>query len=303
MMKNLLILCALFLTLSCFGQVIVLDLYEGDIPSSRGNTIEENYQINNGEIVKVSKVSTPTITVYNPKSGDKPHAAVLICPGGGYSYLSFTHEGVNLAKWLNELGVTGVVLKSRLPDDETMMNKSDVPLMDAQKAMELIRENAAKWNIDSKKVGVMGFSAGGHLAATLSTHFDSVQRPDFSVLIYPVITMDKKYTHMGSREALLGKQASSENILKYSNEKQISEATPPAFLIHSADDQVVPFRNSLAYYEALLEKGVGASELHIFQNGGHGYGMATGKNDNVGDWLMLLEGWLQKNKWIEETRH
>lgn len=300
-MKNLLILCALLLSLSCFGQDIVLNLYQGNIPASKGSTIEENDQVFNGEIVKVSKVSTPTISVYNPKSGDKPHAAVLICPGGGYSYLSFTHEGVNLAKWLNKLGVTGVVLKSRLPDDEIMMNKSDVPVMDAQKAMELIRENAAKWNIDSKKVGVMGFSAGGHLAATLSTHFDSVQRPDFSVLIYPVITMDTGYTHMGSREALLGKQPSSENILKYSNEKQISEATPPAFLIHTADDHVVPFQNSLTYYEALLEKGVGASELHIFQNGGHGYGMGTGKDGNVANWLTLLEGWLQKNRWVEET--
>lgn len=303
MKTNLLILFGFLVSMNSFGQDEVLNLYQETVPESKQSAVGENKEIYKGEIARVSKVSSPTISVYNSNKGDEPHAAVLICPGGGYSYLSFTHEGVNLAEWFNEIGITGVVLKSRLPDDELMTNKADVPLMDAQRAMELIRENAKKWNIDPDKVGVMGFSAGGHLAASLSTHFDSLQRPDFSMLIYPVITMNKNFTHMGSREALLGEEASSEDILKYSNEKQVSENTPSAFLVHSVDDHVVPFRNSLAYYEALSEKGVRNSELHVFQNGGHGFGVASGKSGNVADWLKLLEGWLRKNNWIEHLEN
>lgn len=303
-MKNItfkMLIIFLLFSLTGYAQDEVLELYQGKVPGAIDHSVKENDEVYKGEIAKVQKVSVPTISVYHPKEFNKKHSAVLICPGGGYAYLSFYHEGVALAKWLNTFGVTGVVLKSRLPDDDLMNNKTDAPLLDAQKAMELIRDNADKWNIDPHKIGVMGFSAGGHLAASLSTHFNSIQRPDFSVLVYPVITMDKEFTHMGSRNALLGKEPSSENVLKYSNEKQVTGNTPPAFLVHSGDDPVVPYTNSVSYYEALLAHGVKTCELHIFQNGGHGYGMAQAKSGNVADWPELLEGWLKKNGWIKEN--
>lgn len=293
-------ICIMILCNLLNAQDIVKPLYKDFIPNNIENPINEEIQMQDRTIVRVSKVKNPTISIYKTKDSSKPTPAILICPGGGYSYLSFTHEGVYLAQWLNTIGITGIVLKSRLPDADMMTNKEDVPLLDAQKAIETIRENAKDWNIDASKVGVMGFSAGGHLAASASTHFNKKQRPDFSVLVYPVITMDSTFTHMGSRRTLLGKNPNKELIKKYSNELQVNENTPPAFLVHSADDWVVPFTNSIRYYENLIKNGVSNSELYVFQNGGHGYSMALDKDGNISKWTLLLKGWLKKNNWIDE---
>ncbi len=283
------------------AQDITKSLYLKDIPNSIHNSIKEVIQMEDTIIRRISKINVPTISVYLAKSDSKKSTpAVLICPGGGYSILSFTYEGINLAKWLNSIGITGVVLKNRLPDDNLMIHKEDVPLSDAQKAIELIRENSLVWNINPEKVGIMGFSAGGHLAASASTHFTKQQRPDFSVLVYPVITMDTNFTHLGSRKALLGEHPSDHLIQKYSNELQINSNTPPAFLVHSSDDSVVPFTNSVRYYENLIKNGVTNSELHVFQNGGHGYDMALKLDGNVSQWTLLLKNWLLQNNWLEK---
>ncbi|MFS4416667.1 alpha/beta hydrolase [Maribacter sp. 2307ULW6-5] len=299
-MKYIVPLCLFILGSWLNAQDLVVPLYDGAIPNAIPNTIEEEIQMEDTVVRRIFKVKHPTISIYKAKNTSNRSSAILICPGGGYTYLSFTPEGVDLAKWLQNLGITGIVLKSRLPNDKMMTKKENVPLQDAQRAMELIRENAEDWNIDTKKVGVMGFSAGGHLAASLSTHHNEKQRPDFSVLIYPVITMDSTFTHMGSRKKLLGPNPTDELVAEYSNEDHVDEQTPPAFLVHSADDTAVPFANSVRFYENLIENGVKDSELHVFQNGGHGYGMALRKEGNVAQWTQLLKNWLITNNWTKE---
>ena len=260
---------------------------------------EENKEFtDDGEIRRVRYINTPEIHVYKPVN-DKPlSSAVIICPGGGYSYLSFYHEGVAVAKWFAERGITGVVLKSRLPDDRLMTNKEDVPLQDANQAIRILRDRSTEFNIDPDKIGVMGFSAGGHLAASLSTLFDESEKPDFSILIYPVISMGKR-THIGSRKTLLGVDADSTLMRKYSCEKNITSNTPPAFLVHAADDHVVPYKNSVMYYEALIENKVMNSEIHVFPNGDHGFGMAQYLPGNISKWPFLLENWLKSEGWLE----
>jgi len=193
--------------------------------------------------------------------------AVVICPGGGYAAVCFDHEGIQVARWLNERGITAVVLRYRMPNGH-----HDIPLHDARTAIALLRNHAAEWGIDPHQVGIMGFSAGGHLASTVSTHFENdSQRPDFSILIYPVITMDERYTHKVSREELIGRDAPIELVDRYSNEKQVSDRTPVTFLALSDDDGGVPPVNSTMYYEALKAHGVPA-ELHVYPSGGHGWG-------------------------------
>ncbi|MDO5446334.1 MAG: alpha/beta hydrolase [Prevotellaceae bacterium] len=196
----------------------------------------------------------------------KPNGlCILECPGGGYTMLSDSHEGRQMSSWFNALGITYCVLEYRMP-----FGFSNVPLHDAEQAMKVIRSHAAEWGIE--KVGVMGCSAGGHLASTLATHYTSAEtRPDFQILMYPVITMDRTFTHMGSFENLFGSNPTQAQIDEYSNEKHVTENTPPALLILSADDNVVDPKNSIEYYYALRKAGVSAS-LHIYPVGGHGYG-------------------------------
>ena len=301
-MRLTLALLLVFGTISANAQDFVKPLYEKDIPHAIENTTEEVHEMQDSIIRRISKVTVPTIAVYKAKVGSEPAPAILICPGGGYVILSYTYEGVYIAKWLNSMGITGIVLKNRLPDDTLMTDKEKVPLTDAQRAMEMIRENAAVWNIDPAKVGIMGFSAGGHLAATASTHFTKKNRPDFSVLIYPVITMDKTFTHKGSRTYLLGEHPSEELVHYYSNEEQITTNTPPAFLIHSTNDTSVSYLNSVRYHESLIHHDIRGSELHLFQNGGHGYDMGLSLPGNVSQWTKLLQGWLLQNNWIEEKK-
>jgi acetyl esterase/lipase len=303
MKKRLLIIAVLciIVTPAIKAQTSVHTLWPGGIPDVVLNiNYSEKATISEGIPTRFEKVTDPSLYVYLPPADKATGTAVLICPGGGYGALAFNHEGNTIAKWLNENGIAGIVLKYRLPSDLIMKNKSIGPLQDAQEALRTIRRNAVKWNIDPLKIGVMGFSAGGHLASTLSTHFDekvyevkdtTSARPDFSILIYPVITMDSSFTHAGSRRNLIGEEPDNEAIKHFSNELQITENTPPAFLAHSSDDEAVPVKNSIVYYEG-LKKFNSPSELHVFRKGGHGYGLAAGK-DTQSAWPALCLSWMK----------
>ena len=289
------------LMISLNAQVTTMKLWPGGIPGSiAGNDYKEVSTVDNGIITRWIKVTDPSLTVCLPPKEKATGTAVLICPGGGYGALAFNHEGNDIAKWLNDNGIAGIILKYRLPSDLIMKDKSIGPLQDAQEAMRTIRRNAASWNINPAKIGVIGFSAGGHLASTLSTHFDEKvydvkdnisARPDFSILMYPVITMDASFTHMGSRRNLIGENPSEEAVRHFSNELQITEKTPPAILVHSADDKAVPIKNSMTYYEGLSKLNI-PSELHIFQKGGHGYGLAV-NGETQSAWPDLCLSWLK----------
>jgi acetyl esterase/lipase len=241
----------------------------------------------------------PTITVYPaqvPASGTKT-AAVVVCPGGGYGGLA-AHEAEPIAQWLNSLGITGVVLRYRLGPKY----HHPVELGDAQRAIRTVRARAAEWNVDPQRVGILGFSAGGHLAATASTQFDAgnpdakdpidrqSSRPDVSVLVYPVITMTDPHTHAGSRRNLLGESPPSELVEQMSAEKRVTKQTPPTFIFHTADDQAVPVENALLYAMALRRSGV-PFELHVYEHGRHGVGLA--KDDPIlGTWPARCADWL-----------
>ena len=290
------------LMLEGFAQPKVLKLWPDGIPGSKNDpSYVENIITTDGRVTRANNVVTPDLTVYLPDPEKANGAAVLICPGGGYGTLAFDHEGHAIAKWLNDNGIAGIILKYRLPSDKIMTDKSIGPLQDAQEAMRVIRRNAAAWKINPSRVGVIGFSAGGHLASTISTHYsekvydvkDNVSaRPDFSLLIYPVITMDTTFTHRGTRNNLIGLDPTEKNVFRFSNEKQVNAETPPAFIVHSSDDIVVPVLNSIEYYKALVKNKVPA-EYHIFQKGGHGYGLAAGKGTESA-WPDLCLNWLKK---------
>ena len=290
------------LMLEGFAQPKVLKLWPDGIPGSKNDpSYVENIITTDGRVTRANNVVTPDLTVYLPDPEKANGAAVLICPGGGYGTLAFDHEGHAIATWLNDNGIAGIILKYRLPSDKIMTDKSIGPLQDAQDAMRVIRRNAAAWKINPSRVGVIGFSAGGHLASTISTHYsekvydvkDNVSaRPDFSLLIYPVITMDTTFTHRGTRNNLIGLDPTEKNVFRFSNEKQVNAETPPAFIVHSSDDNVVPVLNSIEYYKALVKNKVPA-EYHIFQKGGHGYGLAAGKGTESA-WPDLCLNWLKK---------
>jgi acetyl esterase/lipase len=289
-----------FLVPDLNAQVEILEVWPDGAPGAIENKdYKEELVKKPDDIERVSKVSEPTISVYLPSKDIASGAAVVICPGGGYSILATEHEGRDIAVWLNKLGIAGVVLKYRLPSDLIMKNKNISPLQDAQEAFRIVRQNAKKWGIDKNKIGVIGFSAGGHLASTISTHFgekvydsDTTScRPDFSILIYPVISMQAEITHMGSRENLLGENPSQEMIDHFSNEQQVDKNTPPAFIVHSADDKTVPVQNSIDYFLALEEFSIPA-ELHIYEKGGHGYGLGRSKGTES-TWPEACENWLK----------
>ena len=301
--RNLLtvIIIAIISVLNSNAQQKTMDLWPGGIP---GLVFTDSYieksTASEGLITRFEKTTNPMIYIFLPTREKATGTAVLICPGGGYAALAFGHEGNAIASWLNDNGIAGIILKYRLPSDLIMKDKSIGPLQDAQEAMRIIRRNAVAWNIDPKKVGVIGFSAGGHLASTLSTHYadkvydvaDTISaRPDFSLLIYPVITMDSSFTHAGSRKNLIGENTSDKAVKSFSNELQVNEKTPPAFMVHSADDQTVPVKNSIVYYEQLVKYKI-PSELHIFQKGGHGYGLG-GSKDTQSAWPGLCINWLK----------
>ncbi len=286
------------------AQNFRISLWQKDIPNFKASDEVETRDTSG--IVRIGKVQNPEIEVFLPSKQNATGDAVIICPGGGYHILAYDWEGSDIAKYFNSKGIAAIVLKYRLPSTSSSIELRLSPLLDAQRAMRMVRHNATGWNIKPDRIGIMGFSAGGHLASTLSTHFDAGDpnakdpidrlscRPDFSVLIYPVITFSSDFQHSGSKEALLGKNADPELIKYYSNELQVTELTPPAILIHSNDDQAVPVENSLAYFAALRKNKVSAS-LHIYPYGGHGFSLAIGKGylstwpDRVVEWIASPE--------------
>ena len=230
-----------------------------------------------------SKIVTPTLTVH---VANKPNGkAILCCPGGGYSIVAMNHEGNDMAAWLNAQGYTLAVLKYRMPNGH-----DEVPLSDALQAMRIMRQHSEEWKIS--KIGIMGASAGGHLASTVATHYTEDSRPDFQVLFYPVISMQADITHRGSRENLLGKNPSEELVNKYSNELQVNAQTPPAFILHSSDDGGVPVENSIRYYQALVKNRVPVA-LHCYPVGGHGWGYRD-SFPYKHEWKGELEKWLRE---------
>lgn len=285
-----------------FAQETPMLLYPNGIPNSKPTPAAYKEQINS--TYWITKVSVPTLTAYLPAKQDANGTAVVICPGGSYMGLASEHEGFTVAKAFNKIGVAAFVLKYRLPSDSIMVDKTIGPLQDAQRAIQLVRQDAAKWGIDPNKIGIIGFSAGGHLASTAGTHFEKVLidnktnisvRPDFMMLIYPVITMGDK-THQGSKDALLGKDPSQALADLYSNEKQVKPNTPPTFIINAEDDNVVPVDNSLKMYRGLLDAKV-KTEMHLFPSGGHGFGMKNPTTKT--QWFDLLTAWMDANGWLK----
>jgi len=301
MNKYLMILSLIFAFMQGSGQTVI-PLYSGKIPNSIKASIPEEKAVNDQGQVKYAKSSIPTLEIYLPPSEKSTGAAVVIIPGGGYGAIAYTHEGTDIAKEFNAFGVAAFVLKYRLPSDKTMTDKTIGPLQDAQQAIKTIRMRAAEWRIDAAKVGILGFSAGGHLASTAGTQFSKAVienkentnlRPDFMVLIYPVISLSDSLMHKGSRDNLLGPNPSESQIRQYSNDLQITAQTPPTLLVHAGDDKGVKVGNSIKFYEGLIRNGVPA-EMHLYPTGGHGFGQVPGRTpdrwtDRVHHWLKAIK--------------
>lgn len=315
------------ISISQYAQSVV-SLYKDKAPNSKEiaglmDTIVIN-PLGNKTIHFVLRVANPDLTVFLPEKSKATGIAVIICPGGGYSGLAIDHEGYDIAKKLNEKGIAGFVLKYRLPNALYVENKQIVPLQDAQRAIQLVRENAKKWGINPNKIGIEGNSAGGHLASTAGTHYQKALidnplktslRPDFMVLNYPVISMADSLTHMGSRYNLIGEGLSpnelkvvmsdwktseqkltnlpvaAEKIKEYSNELQVTSDTPPTFITHAVDDNVVKVQNSILFIAALQKNKVPV-EPFFYAKGGHGYGMDNPTSDK--EWIDSCMDWILK---------
>lgn len=269
-------------TLNTFAQKpFDIDLWPNGLPNSNGRDKTEPFS-------DKTRNFKPTIRIFLPEKDKANGKAILACPGGGYTHLATDHEGYQWAKFYNDLGFAYIVLKYRTPYGVT-----EVPISDAKEAMRVVRENAEKWNINPRKVGIMGSSAGGHLASTIATHSDTLTAPAFQILFYPVITFDKKFTHMGSRNNLIGEDPTPDKIMAYSNELMVTSKTAPAIMLLSDDDKVVPSQNSINYYLALRNNGVKAT-LHVYPSGGHGWGCKKDfkyHNEMIADltaWLKTL---------------
>ncbi|AQQ71597.1 Acetylxylan esterase precursor [Limihaloglobus sulfuriphilus] len=266
---------------------MTLQLWQSEIPFSKGG----------------ADADIPSMDFYPAPAQPSSKAAVIVCPGGGYARLADDHEGVQIAEWLNSIGINAFVLTYRLPANGY---RHPVPLADAQRTIRTVRSNAEKWDIDPKRIGILGFSAGGHLASSAGTHFndpvklpgktdpvDAVScRPDFQVLIYPVISMKSGIGHMGSRQKLLGSDPEPELVELMSNEMQVRADTPPAFLVHAGDDKGVLPQNSLLFYQACLDAGV-AAEMHIYLKGGHGFGTRP-QAGPASQWPAACEDWMKE---------
>jgi len=273
------------LTVKINNSPITLELWSGGAPGALGK----------------EKKDIPTMAVYLPEKDKANGIAVVICPGGGYGHLAMGHEGKQIAEWLNSFGAAAIVVNYR---HKGKGYRYPAPLDDAQRAMRLVRSKAALWEIDANKIGVIGFSAGGHLASTVTTLFDKgygkasdavdkfSSRPDFSVLCYAVISMTEPFMHRGSRKNLLGAEYDEKLAKLMSTEKQIASNTPPTFLIHSSEDRVVPVENSLAFYTGLVKAKVRA-EMHIYEKGGHGFGLAK-SNATAKQWPDACRLWMLK---------
>lgn len=249
----------------------------------------------------------PTLIRYPAPQEIATGAAVVVCPGGGYQMLAMDHEGHQIARWLNSFGVSAYLVTYRLGKDGY---RHPVPMHDGQRALRTVRVNAAEWQIDPDRVGVLGFSAGGHLASTLGTHFDAgnakasapidrvSSRPDFMILLYPVISFTEDYQHAGSRKMLLGEDADSALVASLSNETQVKADTPPTFLVHTSEDTSVPPQNSIYFYLALLEKGIPV-EMHIYEKGRHGLGLGS-RGSAFSSWPERCEEWMEERGLLVE---
>lgn len=273
-------------------------LYTGPIPNSKPSENLEKTAINQWGTVFTTETSIPTLTCYTPNYPNGQ--AVIICPGGGYSGTAVDKEGKFVALSFANQGITAFVLKYRMPLERTCVDPSLAPLQDAQQAIRIVRKGAAHWGIDPNKIGIMGFSAGGHLASTAATHFNfkadasnsdtTSVRPDFAILIYPVISFSDSLAHGGSRKNLIGAAPSAQQIDFFSNEKQVTKDCPPAFLVHAQDDGAVPVGNSVAYFMACTRVGV-LAEMHLYPKGGHGFGMHNPTTSD--EWMERLYNFLK----------
>ena len=286
----------LFLLIDIFNSKAqqVIPLYD-NVPNNIESKIEEVYSSKGDKVYKVTK---PTLTIYLPAKEKATGMGIIICPGGGYVGLSIKKAGTDFAEKLNEMGIAAFVLKYRLPSDSTMVHKEIGPLQDAQRAIQFVRENAVQYNIDTAMVGIMGSSAGGHLASTASTHFNKAYilnkkntnlRPSFCVLVYPVISFSDKLAEKTTRISLIGYNPSSEQKELFSNELHVTDNTPSTFLVHALNDKIVSPLNSLVYFEALLKQGVQNCELHVYPKGNHGFGITL---PNEAHWIDQLQIWL-----------
>jgi acetyl esterase/lipase len=295
------LLIGIGLSTQLFAQEII-PLYTDSIPNARPCS-EQQKETMHDKILIVEKVTVPTLTVFLPEKNKSNGTAVLICPGGGYAVLAAGHEGADIAKLFTENGVAAFVLRYRLPNDNCMSNKMFVPLMDAQQSLYLIKQHAGEWNIDTSKIGIMGFSAGGHLASTVGTHWQAVLpslhgielRPAFMILGYPVISFRDSITHVGSRTNLIGEHPDEKWIHYFSNEEQVTPRTPPAFMVLASNDKAVIPANSILFYNALLKNNVPA-EMHIYQAGGHGFGLNNSSTQDK--WFNSCLNWMRTNKWL-----
>lgn len=304
-MRSLLCMAVLLLCVFVFKAAAqdTVNLYKGKIPNSRHAGLK--YTTGKAASGIIYRVVNPLLTVYLPPKDKATGTAVIICPGGSYKVLVYEAEGVRTAKEFAKNGIAAFVLRYRLPDDSTMVDKKIGPLQDAQQALKIVRENAGKWGIDTGRVGIMGFSAGGHLAATAATHFQVAYipnpthtnlRPNFVVLVYPVISMEDKLTHIDSRTNLLGTHPSKEVIDQFSNELQADAHTPPAYITHAGDDKLVDVDNSIAFYEQLRKHQVPA-ELHLYPKGGHGFVLS----ERPEEWMVPLFKWMENGGWLPKA--
>lgn len=318
---------AFFLTQFTFGQKVI-PLYEEKIPNSKPTTLKDStvsFPTEQGTMEFMVRVITPDLTMYLPEKDKATGVAVIFCPGGGYGGLAIGHEGSEIAKKLQESGIAAFVLKYRLPNSDFMDNKEIVPLQDAQRAIQIVRENATEWNINPEKIGIAGSSAGGHLASTVGTHFmqehisnpkKTSLRPDFMILNYPVISFADSITHYGSRFSLIGElpkeelkeltsdwfsaekklkqvPVSAEKVKEYSNELHVSPNTPPTFITHANDDLTVPIQNSILFIAALQQNRV-AVESFFYTKGGHGYGINNPTAEL--EWIDPCIEWIKRLK-------
>lgn len=284
----------------------IISLYKGEIPNSKPNKLVESsattLRIADSVMVeRIAHVINPELIAFFPPKGKANGTSVIICPGGAYKILAINIEGYDVARKLNEGGITAFVLKYRLPSDTSMIDKTIGPLQDAQRAIQLVKENAKTWDLDSAKVGIMGFSAGGHLASTAATHFNEFipnpsklnLRPSFLILAYPVISFEDSLTHIVSRSRLLGQNISPEKIRLYSNDQQVTSKTPRTFIVHAIDDKGVKVENSL-FFIAALRKNKVPVEVFLYAKGGHGFGILN-KTSPV-NWIDECISWINAGK-------
>lgn len=286
------------MTLMMLAQTDSIFLYPEGVPGLKETDTKEAKVDNKDGLLRWKDVVNPVVFPFIPAGATAKTPAVVICPGGGYWIVSIESEGFNVARWFQEHGIAAFVLKYRLPNDKAFDDKKIVPLQDVQQTFKYIINNADKYNVDAATIGVIGFSAGGHLAGTASVLYKDPLvdmkakqlRPAFSILIYPVITFTDEFPHKGTRKNLIGPEWTEDEALYYSCEKQVDKLTPPTFLLHAKDDRTVPYENSVLYKEALDAQDV-PNKLVLLETGGHGFGVQPNRATNV--WLDDLEIWLR----------